>query len=74
MASTSVAALPDASRPHPERSMSRRQPQLYTESNPPPGEYEEEQVISGTGEGDEIMEDAHGEEEEGYSELCVLCP
>ena len=50
--------------------MSRRQPQLYPESHLPPGELEEEQIISGAGEGDETMEDAHGEEEEGYSELC----
>lgn len=49
--------------------MSRRQPQLYPESHLPPEELEDEQIISGTGEGDELMEDAHGEEEEGYSEL-----
>lgn len=54
---------------NPKRSMSRRQPQLYPESHLPPEELEDEQIISGTGEGDELMEDAHGEEEEGYSEL-----
>jgi hypothetical protein len=46
--------------------MSRRQPQHYTEVQPPIGDYEDDQVISATG--DEIMDDAQGEEEEGYSE------
>jgi hypothetical protein len=32
------------------------------------GDLEEEEAISGTGEGDEIMEEA-GEQEDGYSEF-----
>lgn len=49
-------------------SMSRRQPQPYVEAQAATGDFEEEEAVSGTAEGDEAMEDAQGEEEEGYSE------
>lgn len=47
--------------------MSRRQPQQYTEAQQQAANFEEEEAVSETAEGDEIMEDAQGEEEEGYS-------
>lgn len=45
--------------------MSRRPPP-YADAQQQ-GNFEEEEAVSGTAEGDEVMEDAHGEEE-GYSE------
>ena len=51
------------------RSSQPQQPPLDTSQ----AELEEEEVISGTGEGDEIMEDVQNEEE-GYSTCCMLCP
>lgn len=47
--------------------MSRRPPQPYVDAQQQ-ADFEEEEAVSGTGEGDEVMEDAQGEEE-GYSEL-----
>lgn len=49
--------------------MSRKQPQHYVDAQQLAGKFEEEEAVSGAGEDDEVMEDAQGEEEEGYSEL-----
>ena len=51
--------------------MSRRQQSQYVEAQAPPGgDFEEDEAVSGTGEGDEVMEDAQGVDEDGYSESC----